>query len=118
MKSKLIALTVLGLGLAAMAPVGARADDWRRDGDGRERVEWRRHEIIRHERWVEPIPMREVPERVRDRVEDYRHGRHIESIGLVHDGGAHYYSFRIHGRYTDFYLEIAPDGRVIRRINV
>jgi hypothetical protein len=131
MKCKTLACALLGLGMTAMAPVCAHADDWRRDrdyeyrhddwrrDDWRERDEWRRREAIRHEHWAEPIDMREVPERVRDRVNDYRHNRHIESIRLVHDHGEHYYSFRINGpRYGDFYLDIAPDGHVIRRINL
>src|SRR5258708_28083879 len=101
MRHGIIATTVLGLGMAAMAPMSVKADDWRRDRD-----DWRSHDEIRRERhWAETIDARDVPDRVRDRVDDYRHGRRIESARLVHDHGDIYYSFRINDNpHGDFYF--------------
>lgn len=115
MRQGLLASAILGLGFAMVVPATARADDWRRYRDD-DRGDWRR---VERRDCVEDVAMCDVPGRVRDRVNDYRHGRRIEGAQLVReDGASAFYRFRIDDRrHGDFYLDIAPDGHVLGRIN-
>jgi hypothetical protein len=113
MRKGLLASALLGLGLATTAvPATARADDWHR-------VDERRHVVVRGE-YAQDVAMWNVPGPVRDRVNEYRHGRHIQRAQFVRqDGGAAYYRFRIgNGHKGDFYLNVTPYGRVLGRTNV
>ena len=129
MRFSILISAALSLGLTAFIPTAAKADDYNhcdRHGRGHVRVvEVRHQDEWRHENWhrdndfVDEIGMREVPDRVQDRVNDYRHGRAIEYVQLVHHDGDTFYRFRIDDRREgDFYLHIAPSGHLITRVNV
>ena len=99
----------------------AKADDWHpyRDDDRHWAVrhEWRR---VERSQYAQDVAMGDVPGRVRDRLNEYRHGRSIERAQILRqDGQFLYYHFRINnGRQGDFYLDIAPNGRVLGRANL
>src|SRR5256885_130831 len=104
------------LGLSVMATSSAKADHYVRDRDYDRtyREERRRDDVYRSER-VERLDVRDLPGRVRDRVDDYRHGRPIEFVEYVRGDGESFYRFRIDDRrHGDFYLEIAPNGHLLR----
>ncbi len=130
MRFSLIASAVLGLGVSAAVPSMAKADEWRHDyRSDREvchpRQEYReehrqevRQEVRRDRNCVEDVSIRDLPGRVLDRVDDYRHGRPIEFAQLVRDEDRSFFRVRIDDRdHGDFYLEVAPDGHLLRRVN-
>ena len=135
MRHEFISATVLSLGIAAAIPSVAMADDDRRDRSDRDRTD--RREVDRGDRdriehreidrrdegrrrdYSSEVDLDEVPRRVMDRVNDYRHGRRIEYAKSVHADGRDFYRFRIDDRdHGDFYLDIDYDGQVIRRVNL
>lgn len=129
MRNRILASAALSLVTAAFVPGIAKADDWHRDH------QWDRsrdhvivvvnHDEWRHEHWhhegdtVSDIDPHDVPNDVSHRVDDYRHGRHIEYAQVVHHDGETFYRFRINDpREGDFYLHIAPNGHLITRVDV
>jgi hypothetical protein len=128
MRFGLMTSAALTLGVAAFIPSTAKADGYRYDHDrhdrGRVEVVVVHHDEWRHESWhrdgdfVEDISVYDAPHDVRDRVNDYRHGRPIEYAQLVHHDGQTFYRFRIDDRNGDFYLHIAPSGHLLARIDV
>jgi hypothetical protein len=113
MKLKWITSAALALGVSTAIPGLVKADDWR---------DWRRDRDYhyRHDEdrvIVRDISLRDVPDRVLDRVNDYRHGRRIEWAQWVRDRDHVFYQFRIEDRRNgDFTLQIDPDGHVFARI--
>jgi hypothetical protein len=119
MKTTLISSAILGLGVSLFAAPAAHADPYSRDRD-HERVyrEDYRHEGYRSERFNESVDWRDLPGRVRDRADDYRHGRSIESIRYIREDGEPFYRFRIDDRrHGDFYIDIAPNGHLLGRLD-
>jgi hypothetical protein len=112
-----MASALLSLGVSAAVPSLAKADRWDRDWDHDRREhhdEWRHAERVR----IEDIDRDDVPRRVMDRVNDYRHGRRIERIQYVRDDDRVFYRFLIDDRdHGDFFLDIDPYGHVIGRFN-
>lgn len=128
MRYGLIASAVLSLGFSAVIPSVAKAGDWRHDHESDrserhdercdDRREDRREDRHRDRNCVEDLSIRDLPGRVLDRVDDYRHGRRIESAQLVHDEDRAFFRVRIDDRdHGDFYLELASDGHLLRRVN-
>ena len=117
MKLAWIKSTVLTLGISAAIPVMSQADDWRDSHRDRDRDFHHVHHdddrII-----VRDVSLREVPGRVLDRVDDYRHGRGIERAQYVRDRDHVFFQFRIEDRrHGDFTLRIEPDGHLSARID-
>ncbi len=119
MRYSLMTSAILGLGVSLLATSSAKADHNVRDRayDRSYPEERRRDDVYRSERTVERTDVRDVPGRVRDRVDDYRHGRPIEFVEYVRGDGESFYRFRIDDRHGDFYLEIAPNGHLLRRVD-
>ena len=116
MRKGFIAASLLSLGMSAVLPSVVRADDWHHWHD-RDEVRSERHDRDRD--YAEDVSLREIPGRVMDRVDDYRHGRRIEYARLVHERDREFYRFRIDDRdHGDFYLDVDRDGHVIRRVNL
>jgi hypothetical protein len=84
----------------------------------REEVRYPREEFRRTEIRVEPVrsvELCDIPSRVLDRVNDYRHGRRIESAQVSCIEGRDVYQFRIEDRNGDFRLDIEPSGHLLGR---
>ena len=110
MKMTSISSAALGLGISLFGATAAHADHYSRD-----RYDDRAYR--RSERFDESVDWRDLPGRVRDRVDDYRHGRSIESIRYVREDGESFYRFRIDDRRRgDFYIDIAPNGHLLGRL--
>lgn len=128
MRYALIASAVLSLGISAVIPSVAKAEEWRHEYESDrsqrhdecrdDRHEDRREDRHRDRNCVEDLSIRDLPGRVLDRVDEYRHGRRIESAQLVREDDRAFFRVRIDDRdHGDFYLELASDGHLLRRVN-
>jgi hypothetical protein len=144
MKLAWITSAALALGVSAAIPTMTKADERYRDRDS---DRFSRRDVERHEyrdrdfrdrdfrdrdiRDREVIVVREVPtvcvdtvsfcdvpSRVQDRVNEYRHGRGIQLSQRVSDQGRTFYQFSIcDTQHGDFTLQIEPSGHLFARLD-
>ena len=143
MKLGMMTSVALALGFSMATPMMTKANDWHRDSDNdrychldrdsdryshREYREEDRHEyrerqeserpVYRERTTARDVALCDVTERAMDRVNEYRHGRRIQSVQLVCDNGRDFYQFRIDDdRHGDFTLQIEPNGHLFSRID-
>lgn len=120
MRYGLMTSLVLSLGVSAAIPSLAKAHEICRDDESNrgDRYEDRREDRHRDRNYIEDLSIRDLPGRVLDRVDEYRHGRRIEAAQLVHEEDNAFYRVRIDDRdHGDFYLEVASNGHLLRRVN-
>ncbi len=124
MRYGLMTSLVLSLGASAAIPSLAKAheicriDEPNRGDRYEDRRDDRHEDRHRDRNYIEDLSIRDLPGRVLDRVDEYRHGRRIEAAQLVHDEDNAFYRVRIDDRdHGDFYLEVASNGHLLRRVN-
>ena len=67
---------------------------------------------------VQDVALCDVPRCVADRVNEYRHGRGIQSGQKICENGHDFYQFRIcDARHGDFTLQIEPSGHLFARLD-
>jgi hypothetical protein len=77
-----------------------------------------RERVVVQDRVVQDLNFCDVPGRVQDRANDYRHGRRIQFAQRVEDCGRTYYQVGICDReHGDFTLQIEQSGHLVARIN-